>query len=84
VTHPPAGRGGRRDQTDRDEGIGITMLALLSAPRGRVSAARVAARAQQLDEAEAYGIIIRLPRPQAADAAPVRPLRALRLVETDR
>ena len=32
------------------------MLALLSAPRGRVSAARVAARAQELDEAEAFGI----------------------------
>jgi hypothetical protein len=59
------------------EGIGITMLALLSAPRGRVSAARVAARAQELDEAEAFGIILRLPRVQPADAAPVRPLRAL-------
>jgi hypothetical protein len=58
------------------KGIGITMLALLSAPRGRVSAARVAARAQELDEAEAFGIIIRLPRVQPMDA-PLRPLRAL-------
>ena len=56
------------------------MLALLSAPRGRISAARVAARAQELDEAEAFGIIIRLPRVEAPDAA-VRPLRALRLAE---
>ena len=63
------------------EGIGITMLALLSAPRGRVSAARVAARAQELDEAEAFGIIIRLPRVEAPGAAPVRPLRALRTAE---
>ena len=51
------------------------MLALLSAPRGRVSAARVAARAQELDEAEAFGIIIRLHRVEASGAAPVRPLR---------
>jgi hypothetical protein len=57
------------------EGIGITMLALLSAPRGRVSAARVAARAQELDEAKAFGIIIRLPHVEAPEAAPVRPLR---------
>lgn len=52
------------------------MLALLSAPRGRVSAARLAARAQEMEEAEAYGIIIRLPRVQA-DAEPVRHLRAV-------
>jgi hypothetical protein len=60
------------------------MLALLSAPRGRVSAARVAARAQELDEAEAFGIIIRLPRVQAAEATPVRPLRALTAAEVAR
>lgn len=59
------------------------MLALLSAPRGRVSAARVAAREQELRNDEAYGIIIRLPR-VTADEAPVRPLRALRLVEAVR
>ncbi|WP_420126790.1 hypothetical protein [Longimicrobium sp.] len=59
------------------------MLALLSAPRGRVSAARVAARAQEIENDEAYGIIIRLPR-VAADDAPVRPLRALRLAEAVR
>ena len=63
------------------KGIGITMLALLSAPRGRVSAARVAARAQELDEAEAFGIVIRLPRVDAAEAAPARPLRALPTAE---
>lgn len=57
------------------------MLALLSAPRGRVSAARVAARAQELHQAEAFGIIIRLPRVEALEAAPVRPLRALRTAE---
>lgn len=53
------------------------MLALLSAPRGRVSAARLAARAQERDDAQAFGIIIRLPRAQAPDAAPARPLRLL-------
>jgi hypothetical protein len=57
------------------------MLALLSAPRGRVSAARVAARAQELDEAEAYGIIIRLPRVEAPAAAPVRPLRIVEVAQ---
>ncbi len=57
------------------------MLALLSAPRGRVSAARVAARAQALDQAQAFGIIVRLPRVEAPDAAPVRPLRALTAAE---
>jgi hypothetical protein len=59
------------------------MLALLSAPRGRVSAAQVAARAQELENDEAYGIIIRLHR-VTADEAPVRPLRALRLAEAVR
>ena len=53
------------------------MLALLSAPRGRVSAAQVAARAQELENDEAYGIIIRLPRVRTAAAEPVRLLRAL-------
>ena len=57
------------------------MLALLSAPRGRVSAARVAARAQELDEAEAFGIIIRLPRVEASAAAPVRPLRIVEVAQ---
>jgi hypothetical protein len=59
------------------------MLALLSAPRGRVSAARLATRARELDEAEAYGIIIRLPRVQAEPQS-ARPLRALRLAEAGR
>lgn len=57
------------------------MLALLSAPRGRISAARIVARAQEVDEAEAFGIIIRLPRVNAPAAAPARPLRALRTAE---
>jgi hypothetical protein len=39
------------------------MVVLLSAPRGRVSAARLAARAaEQADDPQAYGIIIRMPR----------------------
>ena len=58
------------------------MLALLSAPRGRVSAARVAARARDLDQAQAFGIII-LPRVDTDDAQ-VRPPRALRLMEAGR
>lgn len=42
--------------------MGSTMLALLSAPRGRVSAARLAARAAEHGaDPRAYGIIIRLP-----------------------
>lgn len=64
--------------------MAITMLALLSAPRGRVSAARLAARAAELDEAEVYGIVIHLPRVQTADAPPPRPPRALRLLEAGR
>ena len=53
------------------------MLALLSAPRGRVSAARLAARAAARGaDPEAYGIIIRLPRVQA-DSEPARVLTAL-------
>lgn len=35
------------------------MLALLSAPRGRVSAARIAARARERERAEARRIVIR-------------------------
>lgn len=50
------------------------MVVLLSAPRGRISAARLAAAGR--DEAgEAYGIIIRPPRTAvpAADVPPARP-----------
>ena len=50
------------------------MVVLLSAPRGRISAARLAAARR--DEAhEAYGIIIRPPRvmAQAQDERPARP-----------
>lgn len=36
------------------------MVVLLSAPRGRISAARLAARRDEVEEA--YGIIIRPPR----------------------
>lgn len=53
------------------------MLALLSAPRGRVSAARLAARsAQRGADPDAYGIIIRMPR-APADAEPAHVLTAL-------
>ncbi len=50
------------------------MVVLLSAPRGRISAARMAARRNEVEEA--YGIIIRPARVEvpAADAArPARP-----------
>lgn len=52
------------------------MLVLLSAPRGRVSAARLAA-AHREDVEEAYGIVIRPgrtePAPVAARAQPAVP-----------
>ncbi|HYR11659.1 MAG TPA: hypothetical protein VEQ60_28005 [Longimicrobium sp.] len=48
------------------------MLALLSAPRGRVSAARVAARAREHERAETPGDVIHLPRVPAASATPER------------
>lgn len=49
------------------------MVVLLSAPRGRISAARLAARRDEADEA--YGIIIRPPRlaPPAEGERPARP-----------
>ncbi|HEX6913539.1 MAG TPA: hypothetical protein VF142_24245 [Longimicrobium sp.] len=52
------------------------MVVLLSAPRGRISAARLAARlAARRDQAgEAYGIIIR-PAPPAEGERPARPRR---------
>ena len=51
------------------------MLALLSAPRGRVSARRLAARAKRQVKDQAYGIIIH--RPRAQEERPrVRPLLA--------
>jgi hypothetical protein len=53
------------------------MLALLSAPRGRVSAARVAARLRENEQVEARGEVIRLPRVPAEPVAALRPLRAL-------
>ena len=46
------------------------MVVLLSAPRGRISAARMAARRNETDEA--YGIIIRPPR-RVVPAADVNP-----------
>jgi hypothetical protein len=42
------------------------MLVLLSAPRGRVSAARVAARAREHERAEAQRTVVRVPRVAAA------------------
>ncbi len=60
------------------------MLALLSAPRGRVSAARLAARAAARGaDPEAFGIIIRMPR-VPADAEPGRVLTALPQTGGDR
>ena len=53
----PAGQGGRRDLHGTG---GKTMVVLRSAPRGRISAARMAARRDEVEEA--YGIIIRPPR----------------------
>jgi hypothetical protein len=46
------------------------MLALLSAPRGRVSAARVAARAREREQAEVRCAVIRLPVGRMAAVAP--------------
>jgi hypothetical protein len=46
-----------------------TMLVLLSAPRGRVSAARIAARARERERGEAKGDV-QLPRALAVPAAP--------------
>lgn len=54
----------------RVEGMGITMLALLSAPRGRVSAARVAARAREREQAEAQRMVTRLPVERMAAVTP--------------
>ncbi|HEU0301444.1 MAG TPA: hypothetical protein VFR37_18440 [Longimicrobium sp.] len=51
------------------------MLALLSAPRGRVSARRLAERAKRQAKEQAYGIIIHLPRAPVERPA-VRPLLA--------
>lgn len=54
------------------------MLVLLSAPRGRVSAARVALRARERERAEAQRVVIRLPRgPEpgtTADSEPRTPV----------
>jgi hypothetical protein len=49
------------------------MLALLSAPRGRVSAARIAARLKELRAAEPHRVSLRLPR-APTDDTPGRPL----------
>jgi hypothetical protein len=52
---------------------GSEMLVLLSAPRGRINAARMLAHRDETDEA--YGIIIRPPRlaAPAADVPAARP-----------
>ena len=57
------------------------MLVLLSAPRGRVSAARVAARIREHDDA--HRSAVHPPRAPAEAAAPERHLHALR-AEGDR
>lgn len=56
------------------------MLALLSAPRGRVSAARIAARAREREQAEAQRTVIRLPVERMAVVTPeceARPMPAV-------
>jgi hypothetical protein len=57
------------------------MLALLSAPRGRVSAARVADRARERGQAEAQRTVIRLPAGRIAAATPECEARPLPAVE---
>jgi hypothetical protein len=63
---PSSGHGGPADPNGM--GGGLTMVVLLSAPRGRISAARMAARRDEVEEA--YGIIIRPSRVAEAEAAP--------------
>lgn len=58
--------------TDTEGGGILAMVVLLSAPRGRISAARMAARRDE--EEEAFGIIIRPARVEA----PAEPARAPR------
>ncbi|HEX2078897.1 MAG TPA: hypothetical protein VHG08_14340 [Longimicrobium sp.] len=57
------------------------MLALLSAPRGRVSAARVAAWLRQLREDAAQRTVVRR---EDAETAPVTPERLLYVVDGGR
>lgn len=57
------------------------MLALLSAPRGRVSAARVAAQAREREHAEARRRVIRVPVARAAALTPECQPRANPAVE---
>ena len=57
------------------------MLALLSAPRGRVSAARVAARAREREHAQARRMVIRLPVERAAVETPECEARAIPAVD---
>ncbi len=57
------------------------MLALLSAPRGRVSAARVAARAREREHAEARRMVIRLPVERVAAVTPECEARATPAVD---
>jgi hypothetical protein len=56
------------------------MLALLSAPRGRVSAARVAARAREREPAEPQRMVIRRPVERMAAAPEYQP-RAIPAVD---
>ncbi len=68
IPHQPCLLQARRGADKRDEGTG-TMLVLLSAPRGRVSAARIAARIREDERAEAQ----RGAGPPSALAAPAAP-----------
>ena len=47
------------------------MVVLLSMPRGRISAARMAARRDEVEEA--YGVLVRSARMDAPAAEPARP-----------
>jgi hypothetical protein len=53
------------------------MLVLLSAPRGRVSAARVAARAREDEHAQAQRTVVRLPRVKVTGVTPEGDAREL-------
>ena len=57
------------------------MLALLSAPRGRVSAARVASRVREREQAQAQRTVVRLPVERVEAATPGCQPRALPAVD---
>jgi hypothetical protein len=57
------------------------MLALLSAPRGRVSAARIAAQARKREQAESQRMVIRLAVERATAVTSEREARPLPAVD---